>query len=135
MRRTASDIEETRQRASDAAWVDAHMRSPARRRQQPDRTPRLRRLVEGRPDWYVDAACKGQTDLMFEVPAHVEPALAICAGCPVREPCRAQGYRDREFGVWGGSTEIDRSRAGRGNPMMTGSASRAQAEHRARSNG
>jgi WhiB family redox-sensing transcriptional regulator len=38
-------------------------------------------------------------------------AVAVCAGCPVVEPCRDHGLSVREpYGVWGGLTESDRER-------------------------
>lgn len=133
-RRTASDIEDLRQQASDAAWANARKDSAGRRadskRELLERRgiAALAAVMRGRPVWYADAACKGRTDLMFEIPAHVGPALEVCAACPVREPCRAAGREGREFGVWGAETEVDRARAGRGNYLMTGTAHRAHYE-------
>lgn len=141
--RAAWEITAARDRAAALAYVDTERRRAAaeRRRRYPrgedastDDRHRARllmtRLFASLPDWYEQAACKGQTDAMFEIPANLEPALALCATCPVQEPCRAQGRKDREFGVWGGETEVDRSRAGRGNSRMTGTASKVQAEAR-----
>jgi hypothetical protein len=62
---------------------------------------------DGSP-WRNRAACRGLTNIMFPEssgsrrPADYAPALAICAGCPVAEPCRAAGTHER-FGIWGGT--------------------------------
>ena len=63
--------------------------------------------------WSARAACHGLDPRIF-FPADDDeagPALAICARCPVREPCLeyALGERERE-GVWGGCTERERRR-------------------------
>ena len=39
-------------------------------------------------------------------------AKAICASCPVVEPCREFGRLHHEYGVWGGENEEKRVRAG-----------------------
>jgi WhiB family redox-sensing transcriptional regulator len=55
------------------------------------------------------ASCRGCTELFFpENHDPVAPALAVCAGCPVRAQCAELGDRlDVEVGVWGG---VDRRR-------------------------
>lgn len=36
-------------------------------------------------------------------------ALAVCAGCPVLEPCRRHALSAREtYGIWGGTTQDER---------------------------
>lgn len=62
--------------------------------------------------WRALAACRGMTSTMF--PEHerghsadYRPALALCAGCPVSEPCRQAGARE-VHGTWGGTTPADR---------------------------
>ena len=63
-----------------------------------------------RPSWHNDAACRGQPAVNF-YPVRGEtaaPALAICAGCRVREECLAEGVSHNERGVWGGSTAHQR---------------------------
>ena len=56
--------------------------------------------------WRSRAACRGLTALMFPDVEHgivdYGPALALCASCPVVEPCRQAGSHER-FGVWGAS--------------------------------
>lgn len=77
--------------------------------------------------WNRSAACRGMATSMFfpEVvlpelgcadPAVVAEAKAVCARCPVREPCLSVGLRE-EHGIWGGLTAGERRaarRAGRG---------------------
>ncbi len=59
------------------------------------------------PPWRRYAACRGQVEVMFpKAPtgAHAaySRALVLCASCPVVDPCREAGARER-FGVWGGT--------------------------------
>lgn len=89
----------------------------------------LLRAVRARPSWYDQAACKGNTEIMFDTYDH-ERGLAICATCEVREPCRAQGRADREQGTWGGETEIDRARIGRGSSLNVTATNRLLRERR-----
>ncbi|MGH9183816.1 MAG: WhiB family transcriptional regulator [Acidimicrobiales bacterium] len=69
--------------------------------------------------WQVHAACRGPQAAVFFPPSHFERkdakasreqrAKAICAGCPVREPCLAYALRIREpHGIWGGLNELER---------------------------
>ena len=65
-------------------------------------------LIENlRPAWHADAACRGQTDVMFPVAEHghqldTTAARALCERCPVRNPC-AEAGRSEKYGVWGGT--------------------------------
>jgi len=63
--------------------------------------------------WRVHAACAGlDPDVFYPVNDEAaEEAKAVCAECPVREPCLeyALGRRERD-GVWGGATERERRR-------------------------
>lgn len=70
--------------------------------------------------WIDDAVCKGRSDLFFG-PTGERPtarrrrehiAKALCAQCPVLEPCRASARRNHENGLWGGETEVERALAG-----------------------
>jgi WhiB family transcriptional regulator, redox-sensing transcriptional regulator len=76
----------------------------------------LSELLEAtrRPAWHADAACRGQADLFFPVRgAPTEPAKAICARCPSREPCLAAalGMSDEStIGIWGGTSARERKR-------------------------
>ena len=63
-------------------------------------------LIENlRPAWHADAACRGQTAVMFPVAEHghqldTTAARALCDRCPVRNPC-AEAGRSEKYGVWG----------------------------------
>ncbi len=53
--------------------------------------------------WHQDAACRGsQVDFVPSAQADAEPAMALCAGCPVVTECLSRGLANREYGVWGG---------------------------------
>jgi len=67
----------------------------------------------GRPAWQTRAACRGMgTGGWFpERGQDLRPALAICAGCPVRAEC--QDYARSLFvpyGIWGGQSNNQRTR-------------------------
>lgn len=92
----------------------------------------LIRVERERPDWYDDAACKGQTELFFR-PAQERPeprawreqsAEKVCATCPARIPCRDLGREGREYGMWGGENEMARARAGYAPKSPTGDLAR-----------
>jgi WhiB family transcriptional regulator, redox-sensing transcriptional regulator len=64
--------------------------------------------------WRSKAACQGLDPTIF-YPAEDDDAAAaakaICAACPVREPCLEYALVNRERdGVWGGCTEKERRR-------------------------
>ena len=78
--------------------------------------------------WKLDGACVGaDPDLWFR-----ETAIAreICATCPVRARCEAEGAGE-EFGTWGGVTERERA-AGLTWDAMQAGATRAKAAAAAR---
>lgn len=82
------------------------------------------------PDWYADAACAHGADpeIFFpELGQTAAPALAICAGCPVRDQCLqyAKGT-DQHYGVWGGTTERQRQDE-RGHALRQGRSDRSAA--------
>ena len=69
--------------------------------------------------WQLKAACRGPQAVVFFPPTQFERkderaeredrAKAICARCPVREPCLDYALRIREqHGIWGGLNEIER---------------------------
>ena len=69
--------------------------------------------------WQVRAACRGPHAGVFFPPPQFERkdeklgreerAKAICATCPVREPCLEYALRIREpHGIWGGLSEAER---------------------------
>jgi WhiB family redox-sensing transcriptional regulator len=65
--------------------------------------------------WRTHAACRGIEAEVFypatEEEADAADAKAICAVCPVRQPCleHALAHRERD-GIWGGATERERRR-------------------------
>jgi len=63
------------------------------------------------PSWVVQAACRGMDPAIF-LPDDRRPldaARAVCAGCPVREPCLAEAVADPSIrGVWAGTTFEER---------------------------
>jgi WhiB family redox-sensing transcriptional regulator len=65
--------------------------------------------------WRKRAACRGlDAEIFFPAiddEAGAAEAKAICAACPVRQPCleHALAARERE-GIWGGMTERERRR-------------------------
>jgi len=68
-----------------------------------------------RPDWQLDAACRGHpTEMSF--PSRGESndeAKAICARCSVRHRCLSQALALEEVGIWAGMSARARRRAGR----------------------
>ncbi len=63
--------------------------------------------------WRQRAACRGVDPDVFYPSSdeEAEEAKAICAVCPVREPCLEYALANRERdGVWGGATERERRR-------------------------
>ena len=63
--------------------------------------------------WRQHGACRGtDPDIFYPVAdEEAEEAKAICATCPVREPCLEYALATRERdGVWGGATERERRR-------------------------
>jgi WhiB family redox-sensing transcriptional regulator len=81
---------------------------------------RSRRGFTGVLAWTDLALCRGRTDLFFpqvrerpERRARRETeARAVCAACPVQEPCRSWAREHREYGFWGGESEEERAAAG-----------------------
>jgi WhiB family redox-sensing transcriptional regulator len=76
-------------------------------------------MVEPENDWRNDAACRGLDPDLFFSPDTFEnkqerddrevAAKAVCASCPVREPCLDYAIRAGErYGIWGGLNELER---------------------------
>ena len=75
--------------------------------------------------WQEHGACRGtDTELFFppdgeRAPRRLEreaTAKALCAACPVRQPCRAHALGAGEpYGVWGGLSAADRELVVTGN--------------------
>ncbi len=69
--------------------------------------------TSGPNQWRLDAACRELDTAIFfpETEDAAGAAKAICATCPVREPCLLFALANREEqGVWGGLTESERRR-------------------------
>lgn len=69
--------------------------------------------------WHIKASCRGPQSEVFFPPPYVErkderhereeAAKAICATCPVRQPCLEYAMAIREpHGIWGGLNEAER---------------------------
>jgi WhiB family redox-sensing transcriptional regulator len=71
-------------------------------------------------EWMDQAICKNKTLLFFptlgERPQtrkkRETEAKLICAQCPVMIQCRDHARNAREYGVWGGESEMDRELLG-----------------------
>jgi WhiB family redox-sensing transcriptional regulator len=63
-------------------------------------------------DWKALSACYGLTSLFFPVAGSTDTALqakAVCATCPVIEPCLMFAVTNYEkHGIWGGTSEKER---------------------------
>lgn len=93
-------------------------RPPARR----TGAARPRRFPGQVPDepalWWESGACRGADPVLFFPPDQDGPrrkadrenaAIALCVGCPVRRTCLEHALAVPErFGVWGGTTELER---------------------------
>jgi len=71
--------------------------------------------VDTTGQWYLQGACRGLDAAIFypdpDAADDVARALAVCAGCGVRETCLAHALGRREpTGIWGGTTERERRR-------------------------
>jgi len=62
------------------------------------------------PTWHKHAACTGRAELFFEETRKTiaKKAKAICATCPVQEPCLEHAIANDEIGIWGGKTTNER---------------------------
>lgn len=83
------------------------------RREQAIVADGLNRLTHPTASWWKAAYCLGADVETFFPPsrdhAAVQRALAICAQCPVRLPCRRYALNHPErHGIWGGLTEETR---------------------------
>ncbi len=74
---------------------------------------RINTFMGDNAEWMDDAACKGETDLFFGNGLErggrrhntVAKAKAICAECPVIDPCREHAVRYESYGIWGGMSQ------------------------------
>lgn len=66
--------------------------------------------------WMSKAACKGRTELFFDVDKEGKrarqmretAALSLCKSCAVANDCRDYGRRNGEYGIWGSESEFER---------------------------
>ena len=76
-------------------------------------------LAVGDEGWEADASCRSASATLFFGPNRFEPkheriareeaAKAVCATCPVIQPCREHALLAAEpYGVWGGLGEGER---------------------------
>ena len=78
--------------------------------------------------WMDDAACRGRTQLFFAPKAERPQARArrevrareLCMSCPAQLECRTFARDNREYGLWGGESEDERSLAGYSIPAVIG---------------
>ena len=70
-------------------------------------------LVIERPSWMAEAACRGEDTALFfiERGGSTTEAKALCAECPVKEPCLAYAIEHDLDGVWAGTTRRSRARS------------------------
>ena len=75
-------------------------------------------LLERRPAWHHQAACRDHPELTWfpERGASLRAAKAVCAACPVRGACLAWAleHDDALAGVWGGLSVGERVQLRRG---------------------
>lgn len=69
------------------------------------------------PSWHADAACAGSDTERYYDLDDTAGALAVCDGCAARGPCLEWALKHDEAGVWGGTTDRDRERLRRGEPV------------------
>jgi WhiB family transcriptional regulator, redox-sensing transcriptional regulator len=79
----------------------------------PDVPLKIEELLH-RPEWQAHAACRGQGSDLWIVDspgAPYETHRAVCASCPVREPCLSYALAHKSLkGFWGGTTERERQK-------------------------
>jgi WhiB family redox-sensing transcriptional regulator len=113
-------------RAISEQQEERFVRSPSEEDPLADRMP-----VPADERWQLDAACRGVDAALFFAPNYFErrdekdareaKAKAICAGCPVREPCLDYALAIREpHGVWGGLNEFERRQVLRRRALLAG---------------
>jgi len=71
-------------------------------------------------EWRTRGACVGNPPHYWysDIAAEQAKAIRICNTCPVIDECKSYALGHREYGIWGGITELARRRAQRGKPMV-----------------
>jgi WhiB family redox-sensing transcriptional regulator len=69
-------------------------------------------------NWRLAAACRGLDPKLFfpERGEDASTAKAVCARCPVRAECLADGFAEKS-GIWGGTSERERRQLRRTRPL------------------
>lgn len=83
-----------------------------------DQPMRLSDFHDPDMDWLTQEAVCTQVDTELFFPEHgqqdwARAAKKICRDCPLQQPCLEYAMQHRMFGVWGGTSDIDRRRLGR----------------------
>jgi len=95
--------------------VDGDQRLSPRRAARQDSARQDSARQDG-ASWRESAACRFlETDLFFPIGktglavAEIQRAKAVCASCPVRQPCLTFALdTHQEYGIWGGYDEDER---------------------------
>jgi WhiB family transcriptional regulator, redox-sensing transcriptional regulator len=62
-------------------------------------------------EWLNDAACFGlDSESFFPEDGDYSIAKRVCKNCPVKKECLSHALDNRESGVWGGTSERERSK-------------------------
>ena len=74
--------------------------------------------------WAEQAACKGRTEEFFLYgPGQVPRKLKrLCESCPVNEDCLSYALEHNPYGIWAGTSWLERSRMNRKRSHWTRSA-------------
>lgn len=101
---TVSQLEHAIRKRALTAWLMAP--------NEPEVVEAISSLNLGRPEWHIRAACRGADTALFlsgRGRSASTAAIAICAGCVVRDECLDYAMSDIELvGVWGGTTTEER---------------------------
>lgn len=64
------------------------------------------------PVWMIGAPCSGHQDIFFDETSRtkVRKARAICGSCAVSAKCLDYAIKNRDVGVWAGTTTNQRSK-------------------------
>ncbi|HEV2634211.1 MAG TPA: WhiB family transcriptional regulator [Actinocrinis sp.] len=106
-------VSDTTRPAGEASRPPVRRTGAARPRRSPPGT-----LPDEPELWWESGACRGADPVLFFPPEQDGPrkradresaAIALCGHCPVRRTCLDHALAVPErFGVWGGTTEIER---------------------------
>ena len=60
--------------------------------------------------WHADALCREHPHVDFFPKADADAARAVCSRCPVTSECLAAAQAGREWGVWAGTSPMQRTK-------------------------